>query len=80
MWVARTANELIAVLTDGTLPHESAAFEVKAQLPEPARNSDIPIDVAAMATDGGVIIYGVSENKTAVTFDSHPLHPAPSAR
>ena len=31
------------------------------------------VDVAAMATDGGVIIYGVREDKAAVTFSATPI-------
>lgn len=60
-------------IDDGVLPHESAAFEVKTQLPASRSSGDVAVDVAAMATDGGVIVYGVREDKAAVTFSSTPI-------
>jgi len=73
MWIPETTEELEAAIVDGTLPHESASFEVKAQLPESRKNSDIAIDVAAMSTDGGVIIYGVAEDWARATYSAHPI-------
>jgi hypothetical protein len=73
MWIPRSPDELVAALADGTLRHESAAYEYKAELPDPRSNSDIAVDVAAMATDGGIIIYGVREDKVAVTFSPEPI-------
>ena len=69
----RSAAELIQALESGALPHEAAAFDVKAQLPERNKRGDIAVDVAAMATDGGVLIYGVLENKEAGTFSPSPI-------
>ena len=43
---------------------------VKAQLPVSAKNEDIAINVAAMANDGGVLLYGVAED--------HLKRPTPS--
>ena len=57
----------------GSLPHEAAAFEVKAQLPASKASRDIAVDVAAMATEGGVIIYVVLEDKAAMSFSPTPL-------
>ena len=73
MWIPANAAELERGLLDGSLPHESASFEVKAQLPVSASNSDIAVDVAAMSTDGGVIIYGVIEDKVTVTYTASPI-------
>jgi hypothetical protein len=73
MWIPASAIELLRAIEDAVLPHEAANFDVKAQLPEPRANKDIAIDVAAMATDGGVIIYGVRENKEAMTFTPTPF-------
>jgi hypothetical protein len=73
VWSPSSANELIAAIDDRKLPHESAAFEVKKQLPDRNKNSDIAADVAAMATDGGVIVYGVLEDKEKVTFTATPI-------
>jgi hypothetical protein len=73
MWMPKTADELIQALGDGTLPHESAYYEYKQQLPHSTKNSDIAVDVSAMTVDGGVIIYGVAEDKAKVTFTPHPI-------
>jgi predicted HTH transcriptional regulator len=55
------------------MPHEAAAFDVKAQLPMSTASKDIAVDVAAMATEGGVIIYGVREDKARGIFDATPI-------
>jgi hypothetical protein len=73
MWSPKTSAELIQAIDEDTLPHEAAAFEVKTKLPERSKNSDIAVDVAAMATDGGIIIYGVLENKEKATFMATPI-------
>ena len=73
MFPPRTAAELTEAIDNGTLPHEAAGLDVKAQLPERNKRADIAVDVAAMATDGGVLIYGVLEDKEAGTFSSSPL-------
>jgi hypothetical protein len=69
----KTADELIQALGNGTLPHESAYYEYKQQLPPSSKNSDIAVDVSAMTVDGGVIIYGVAEDKAKVAFTPHPI-------
>jgi hypothetical protein len=73
MWKPTTADELIRAIEAGSLPHEAAAFEVKAQLPTSKASRDIAIDVSAMATEGGVMIYGVLEDKAAMTFSPTPV-------
>lgn len=73
MWVPRTAAELEEAIANNTLPPESASYEYKQQLPPPGKNADIALDVSAMTVDGGVIIYGVGENKAAASFFSAPL-------
>lgn len=72
-WIPKTADELVQALADGTLPHESAYYEYKQQLPHSSKNSDIAVDVSAMTVDGGVIVYGVAEDKSKVTFTPHPI-------
>jgi hypothetical protein len=73
MWYPKTATELEEAVANGALPREPTAFEVKAQLPAQKANSEIAVDVAAMATDGGYIVYGVAEDKGAGTFESVPF-------
>lgn len=73
MWVPRSAAELEQAILERTLPRESAGLDVKAGLPGRNKRSDIAVDVAAMATDGGVLIYGVRENKTLGIYESAPI-------
>jgi hypothetical protein len=70
VWIPRATDELVAALP---AMQESAALDFKAALPQPAKASDIAIDVAAMTTDGGTIVYGVAEDKTAGTFTPTPI-------
>jgi hypothetical protein len=73
MWVPKTAADLEAAVAGNTLPPESASYEYKQQLPPTGQNVDIAIDVSAMTVDGGVIIYGVGENKATASFFSAPI-------
>jgi hypothetical protein len=72
-WRPATTAELQRALKQNALPHESAAYEYKQQLPAPRESFDIAVDVSAMTVDGGVIIYGVGEDKTKVSFFEHPI-------
>lgn len=71
MWIPATAEEVEAAARAGALP-ESPSFDAKAELPVPKKNVSLAIDVAAMTTDGGVLLYGVAEDK-----DGQPTVPAP---
>ena len=73
MWRPLSAAQLITAIDGGTLPQESASYEYKERLPDRNKNSDIAIDVAAMATDGGIIIYGVREDKERLLFAANPI-------
>jgi len=42
---------------------ETASFDVKEALPTARKNADLATDVAAMTTDGGVLLYGVAEDE-----------------
>ena len=76
MWTPQTQDrELIDGLPDVL---ESAELEFKQQLPIAGKNEDITIDVAAMTTDGGTIIYGVAEDKALGAFTPVPI-PLPGA-
>lgn len=61
MWVPRDAKEIEHAARAGELS-ETPSFDAKAALPEPRKNADLATDVAAMATDGGVLLYGVAED------------------
>lgn len=73
MWIPENADDLNRAITDGSLPHESARYEYKTALPEAKKTRDIAVDVAAMSTTGGIVIYGVKENKQAATFEAAPI-------
>ncbi len=75
VWIPQTKNELIGGLPDVS---ETAELEFKQQLPAAGKNEEIAIDVAAMTTDGGTIIYGVAEDKSLGTFIAAPI-PLPGA-
>jgi hypothetical protein len=59
MWIPQTEAEIVSVVTSGTL-EESVTFDAKREIP--AKNPEIAKDIAAMANDGGVIIYGIAED------------------
>lgn len=64
MWIPEGADEIERLAQAGEL-EETPFFDAKAQLPEnKKKNVDLVIDVAAMSTDGGVLLYGVGEDDT----------------
>jgi hypothetical protein len=60
MWQPKTENDIIYAVQSGSL-EESAIFDAKEELP--SKNQEIAKDIAAMANDGGVIIYGIGEDE-----------------
>ena len=60
MWIPDTEQEIMAVVTSGTL-EETSIFDAKREVS--AKSPEIAKDVAAMANDGGVIIYGIDEDE-----------------
>lgn len=58
MWLPKTEAEIINVINSGVL-EESDTFDAKEEL---SKNQEIAKDVAAMANNGGVIIYGIGED------------------
>lgn len=62
MWIPGSEDELVrAVNAPGRLV-ETDSFDAKAELPK--KSMDLATDVAAMATAGGVLCYGVAEDAT----------------
>lgn len=59
MWLPKTEAEIVNVINSGIL-EESDAFDAKEEL---SKNQEIAKDVAAMANNGGVIIYGIGEDE-----------------
>lgn len=61
MWIPQSEKEIKAAIEAGDLT-ETAIFDAKATLPGQGRSKDIAVDVAAMANDGGTLLYGVGED------------------
>lgn len=59
MWLPKTEAEIVNVINSGGL-EESDTFDAKEGL---SKNQEIAKDVAAMANNGGVIIYGLGEDE-----------------
>jgi len=62
MWVPTDAADIEGAAEAGEL-EETPSFDAKANLPQPKKNASLAIDVAAMSTDGGSLLYGVSEDE-----------------
>lgn len=75
MWIPKDEEEIKQIVSSGQLA-ESANFDAKRQTP---KSLDLAIDVAAMATDGGVLVIGIGEdeNKRLTQLCRIPLAGAP---
>src|SRR5215217_6509158 len=62
MWVPHDAAEVEEAAKRGDL-EETPTFDAKVDLPVPKKNASLAIDVAAMSTAGGVLLYGVGEDQ-----------------
>ena len=71
MWMPVTEQEILAAIEAGELL-ETASFDAKASLPAKGKSKDLAIDVAAMANEGGTLLYGVGEDE-----DHRPTVPQP---
>ena len=68
MWVPRDASEIEEAARSGAL-EETTSFDAKAELPSSKKNADLAVDIAAMSTDGGVLLYGVAEDDSVFEDD-----------
>lgn len=59
MWMPKTEEEIVTAVTSGSL-EETTIFDAKREID--SKNAETAKDIAAMATDGGVIIYGIAED------------------
>jgi hypothetical protein len=62
MWIPKSEGEILAAIEAGDLI-ETATFDAKASLPAKGKSRDLAIDVAAMANDGGSLLYGIGEDE-----------------
>lgn len=58
MWIPETAAELESLISQGAL-EETATLDFKREI---SKSKDLARDVAAMANDGGVLVFGVGED------------------
>jgi len=61
MWVLGSAEEIEQAAADDAI-EEGPQMDAKAMLPPKGKNVDLAIDIAALANDGGVLIFGVGED------------------
>jgi schlafen family protein len=59
MWIPKSVTELEELIPQGIV-EESATLDFKAELPH--NSKELAKDVAAMANDGGVLVFGVGED------------------
>jgi hypothetical protein len=62
MWTPTTDQEIL-IATDHRGLDGTASFDAKSQLPAKGKSMDLAVDVAAMTSDGGTLLYGVGENE-----------------
>ncbi len=60
MWVPENLEQLEQAVTSGAL-EEKHDFDAKRELP--SSNKELAKDIAAMTTDGGLLVYGVAEDE-----------------
>jgi hypothetical protein len=62
VWIPRSEGDILAAIQAGNLI-ENATFDAKMALPEKGKAKDLAKDIAAMANNGGVLLYGVGEDE-----------------
>jgi hypothetical protein len=72
IWIPADASEVEAIAREGGLV-ETPAFDAKAALPVAKKNSSLAVDVAAMTTEGGLLLYGVGEDEDGVPNRPQPI-------
>ena len=66
MWTPTSEQDILSAVDAGDLI-ETATFDAKASLPTKDKSKDLAIDVAAMATDSGSLLYGLGEDESRVS-------------
>src|SRR4051812_4686635 len=63
MWIPSDVNDIEEAVRNGRVK-ETESFDAKAALPATAKkNVNLAVDVAAMSTDGGALLYGIGEDE-----------------
>jgi len=72
--VPRTLTELRAAIQNhGVKLQEGTRFDAKRELPARGKTTDLAVDVAAMSTEGGVLVYGLEEDIRNGTLIERPV-------
>jgi hypothetical protein len=76
MWIPKTEQEIVDVVSSGNL-EETVIFDAKREVPP--KSIEVAKDVAAMANDGGVLIFGIGEdeNKRLTILNPIPIAGTP---
>ncbi|HEX9990817.1 MAG TPA: ATP-binding protein [Chloroflexia bacterium] len=72
LWMPESAEEIERIVNSGTL-EETEIFDAKRELPDQRKNKEIAKDVAAMANNGGVLLYGVDEDANGQPTVLNPI-------
>lgn len=79
MWEPRDTAEIEDAARGGRL-EETPSFDAKRELPATQKkNAELAVDVAAMSTDGGVLLYGVAEDEHGRPTIPQPIELAGAA-
>jgi hypothetical protein len=79
MWIPSDVSDVEDAVRNGRVV-ETEAFDAKAALPATAKkNVNLAVDVAAMSTDGGALLYGVGEDDDEQPTILHPIDLAGAA-
>jgi hypothetical protein len=62
VWIPRDAADIERAARDGEL-EETPSFDAKEALPARGKNASLAVDVAAISTDGGALLYGIAEDE-----------------
>src|SRR5215211_243291 len=62
MWIPTSEQDILSAIEAEDLI-ETSTFDAKASLPAQGKSKDLAIDGAAMATDGGSLLYGIGEDE-----------------
>jgi hypothetical protein len=62
VWIPTSEQDILSANDAGDLI-ETATFDAKVSLPAKGKLKDLAIDVAAMATDGGSLLYELGEDE-----------------
>jgi hypothetical protein len=73
MWVPKEVEDIERAIEAGTI-RETSSLDGKRAVPSDKKKlNDIAIDVAAMSTEGGSIVYGVGEDTNGDLTQRHPF-------